>query len=475
MHVIAGKAVGLLLAAERGLPRATSAARSRTRPCWPRRLAERGARIVSGGTDNHLALVDVTPLGVTGKEAEHLLDESRDHRQQERDPVRPAAAQHRVRDPRRDAATTTRGFGPDEMRAIARLITDAIARRDARPRRRWRRGRRDRGRFPCPACAEDAAAWRLRPASAGSVVPPVIGAFVVAAVVALLATPLVRRFVARELLDHPDARVNSVAVPRGGGVAVAIAFLVVAAASVCSATHRACPGSGRSRREAPGAVRRRGPGSGHRRARRPLRPAGAGSSSASSASPRVAVAPGITVADIGDPFGPAASVPGRGRDRVHRRLDRRDDQQPQLHRRARRAVDRDRPHRRGRRSACSASRPGPPAARRRAVLRARRRPARVPALELPPRLDLPGHGGRHVPGLHARGPVDPRHRQGRRGPAGPRRADHRHVLDHRPAARLAAVAVQPGPRPHPPSAARPGTFARPRPSCSSTGCARPWA
>ena len=38
-------------------------------------LAELGARVVSGGTDNHLMLVDVTPLGVTGKEAEHLLDE----------------------------------------------------------------------------------------------------------------------------------------------------------------------------------------------------------------------------------------------------------------------------------------------------------------------------------------------------------------------------------------------------------------
>ena len=39
------------------------------------RLASLGARVVSGGTDNHLLLVDVTPLGVTGKEAEHLLDQ----------------------------------------------------------------------------------------------------------------------------------------------------------------------------------------------------------------------------------------------------------------------------------------------------------------------------------------------------------------------------------------------------------------
>ena len=47
-------------------------------------LAGRGARVVSGGTDNHLMLVDVTPLGVTGKEAEHAPRRGRDHRQQER-------------------------------------------------------------------------------------------------------------------------------------------------------------------------------------------------------------------------------------------------------------------------------------------------------------------------------------------------------------------------------------------------------
>src|SRR3990172_3473737 len=38
-------------------------------------LAGQGARLVSGGTDNHLMLVDVTPLGVTGREAERILDE----------------------------------------------------------------------------------------------------------------------------------------------------------------------------------------------------------------------------------------------------------------------------------------------------------------------------------------------------------------------------------------------------------------
>ena len=67
------------------------------------------------------------------------------------------------------------------------------------------------------------------PASAGPVIPVIIGAFLLAALVALVATPLVRRFVRdRRILDHPDdRRVNESPIPRGGGVAVAIAFLVV--------------------------------------------------------------------------------------------------------------------------------------------------------------------------------------------------------------------------------------------------------
>ena len=37
-------------------------------------LSEAGMRLVSGGTDNHLLLVDVTPLGITGREAEQALE-----------------------------------------------------------------------------------------------------------------------------------------------------------------------------------------------------------------------------------------------------------------------------------------------------------------------------------------------------------------------------------------------------------------
>ena len=129
MHVVAGKAVGLLLAAGEDF-KADQRRTVENASVLAAALADRGARVVSGGTDNHLMLVDVTPLGVTGKEAEHLLDEigiTVNKNAIPFDPLPPNTSSGiRVGTP----ATTTRGFGPDEMRTIARLITDAIERRD---------------------------------------------------------------------------------------------------------------------------------------------------------------------------------------------------------------------------------------------------------------------------------------------------------------------------------------------------------
>jgi glycine hydroxymethyltransferase len=75
-------------------------------------------------------LVDVTPLGVTGKEAEHVLDDvgiTVNKNAIPFDPLPPNTSSGiRIGTP----AATTRGFGPDEMRTIARLITETIARRD---------------------------------------------------------------------------------------------------------------------------------------------------------------------------------------------------------------------------------------------------------------------------------------------------------------------------------------------------------
>src|SRR4051794_1395550 len=129
MHVIAGKAVALQLALgdefrrdqRRTVENAATIAAV---------LTERGMRIVSGGTDNHLMLVDVTTRGVTGKEAEHLLDEigitvNKNQIPFDKQPPNTSSG-IRVGTP----AVTARGMGEPEMREIGGLIADAIEGRE---------------------------------------------------------------------------------------------------------------------------------------------------------------------------------------------------------------------------------------------------------------------------------------------------------------------------------------------------------
>ena len=129
MHVIAGKAVAFKLAAEEPF-RIDQRRTVENAQVMAETLAGLGSRVVSGGTDTHLLLVDVTPLGVTGKEAEHLLDEigiTVNKNAIPFDLLPPNTASGiRVGTP----ATTSRGFGPDEMRAVGRIIVEAIRRRD---------------------------------------------------------------------------------------------------------------------------------------------------------------------------------------------------------------------------------------------------------------------------------------------------------------------------------------------------------
>ncbi len=92
-------------------------------------LAERGYRIVSGGTDNHLLLVDLTPKGLTGKEAQDLLGQAKITVNKNAipfDPLPPGKASGiRLGSP----ALTTRGMREPEMRAVAGLIDEALASR----------------------------------------------------------------------------------------------------------------------------------------------------------------------------------------------------------------------------------------------------------------------------------------------------------------------------------------------------------
>ena len=87
-------------------------------------LQAAGFRIVSGGTDNHLMLIDLRPFGITGKEMEHRLDEVHitvNKNAIPNDPEKPFVTSGiRVGTP----AVTTRGFGEAEMLRIAAWMKD---------------------------------------------------------------------------------------------------------------------------------------------------------------------------------------------------------------------------------------------------------------------------------------------------------------------------------------------------------------
>lgn len=89
-------------------------------------LLARGYRIVSGGTDSHLLLVDVFAKGVRGKEAERVLDEAYITANKNAIPfdVNPPLNPSGVR--LGSPAVTTRGFREDEMREVGNLIADVL-------------------------------------------------------------------------------------------------------------------------------------------------------------------------------------------------------------------------------------------------------------------------------------------------------------------------------------------------------------
>jgi glycine hydroxymethyltransferase len=162
MHVIAGKAVAFQLALgetfrrdqRRTVENAATLAAT---------LSERGVRLVSGGTDNHLMLADVTPLGVTGKEAEHLLDEIGITVNKNQIPfdTQPANTSSGIRVG--TPAVTSRGMGPDEMREIGALIAEAIERREDASELAGLAGRVGAisARFPVPGLSAEASGMGL--------------------------------------------------------------------------------------------------------------------------------------------------------------------------------------------------------------------------------------------------------------------------------------------------------------------------
>ncbi|MFL0415402.1 serine hydroxymethyltransferase [Sphingomonas sp. 179-I 2A4 NHS] len=125
MHVIAAKAVAFNEALQ---PEYKSyiAAVVENAKVLAATLKERGANLVSGGTDTHLALVDLTPLGVTGKDADEALERAGitcNKNGIPNDPLPPMKTSGiRVGSP----AGTTRGFGTAEFREIGNMVADVL-------------------------------------------------------------------------------------------------------------------------------------------------------------------------------------------------------------------------------------------------------------------------------------------------------------------------------------------------------------
>jgi glycine hydroxymethyltransferase len=126
MHVIAAKAVALK---EAGTPefKAYQDQVVKNAKALAEALIEQGFRLVSGGTDTHLMLVDLTPQGITGKEAEEALDRCGITVNKNAIPFDKQSpfvtSGIRIGTP----ALTTRGMKEPEMRLIAELIKTVLS------------------------------------------------------------------------------------------------------------------------------------------------------------------------------------------------------------------------------------------------------------------------------------------------------------------------------------------------------------
>jgi len=125
MHVIAAKAVALLEALQPEFTVYQKQVLANAR-AMSARLAQRGYRIVSGGTDNHLFLVDLSDKQITGKEADAALGRANitvNKNAVPNDPRPPMVTSGlRIGTP----ASTTRGFRETEVETVAGWIADVL-------------------------------------------------------------------------------------------------------------------------------------------------------------------------------------------------------------------------------------------------------------------------------------------------------------------------------------------------------------
>ena len=169
MNAIAGIAMTLEESAGAGVSRPTPRRCCATRRRWPTRCSARGCTLVTGGTDNHMMVLDtVASSGIDGRAAERRLDAIAITTNKQvipddpNPPLRPSGI--RLGTP----AATTRGMGEAEMRQLGEWIADTL--RDGGDPGVVERRRGDVAalceQFPVPGLPDrtDAAAGAARPA-----------------------------------------------------------------------------------------------------------------------------------------------------------------------------------------------------------------------------------------------------------------------------------------------------------------------
>jgi glycine hydroxymethyltransferase len=125
-HVMAAKAVAL------------AEARQPSFQAYAQRVADnakalaegflkRDARLVTGGTDNHIVLLDVTSFGLTGRQAESALLDSGVVTNRNSIPADPNGAWYTSGIRLGTPALTTRGFGPHDFDRVAELMVDVLS------------------------------------------------------------------------------------------------------------------------------------------------------------------------------------------------------------------------------------------------------------------------------------------------------------------------------------------------------------
>jgi glycine hydroxymethyltransferase len=163
-HVIAAKAIAFK---EAGRPEFQTYARQvvDNAAVLAEALQGLGCRVVTGGTENHLLLMDVTSFGLTGRQAEQVLREAHLTVNRNAIPWDPNGAWYTSGVRLGTPATTTLGMGPEEMRQIAAVIVDVL--KATKPATVEKSGEASKAKYICSeadlARAKDRVAELLQP------------------------------------------------------------------------------------------------------------------------------------------------------------------------------------------------------------------------------------------------------------------------------------------------------------------------